>query len=75
MMETVPGLSPNCDRVAVTDSGSNMLAGMRAAKSITSNLRCLDHIINTCVQNAWKEEGPITDIMKLCADLTAKVNR
>jgi hypothetical protein len=75
MMETVPGLSPNCDRVAVTDSGSNMLAGMRAAKSITSNLRCLDHIINTCVQNVWKEEGPITDIMKLCADLTAKVNR
>jgi hypothetical protein len=75
MMENIPGLPPSCERVAVTDSGSNMLAGMKAAKSITSNIRCLDHIVNTCVQNAWKEEGPVADIMKKCSDLTAKVNR
>jgi hypothetical protein len=75
MMEAVPGLSPSCDRIAVTDSGSNMLAGMKAAKSISKNLRCVDHIINNCVQNAWKVDGPVADIMKICSDLTAKVNR
>jgi hypothetical protein len=75
MMESIPGLSPDCERVAVTDSGSNMLAGMKAAKSITSNLRCVDHIINTCVQNAWKEEESVVGIMKICTELTAKVNR
>jgi hypothetical protein len=75
MMEGVPGLSPSCDRFAVTDSGSNMLAGMKAAKSISKNLRCVDHIINNCVQNAWKVDGPVADIMKICSDLTAKVNR
>jgi hypothetical protein len=74
MVDSIPGLKDDADRVAVTDSGSNMLLGMKLAKSVTDNLRCLDHILNTAISEAWKKERK-TPVSKVIAKATALATR
>jgi hypothetical protein len=47
---------------------------MKLAKSVTDNLRCLDHILNTAISEAWKKERK-TPVSKVIAKATALATR
>jgi hypothetical protein len=61
--------------VAITDAGSNMLLAMKISRTIDCNLRCIDHVLNTSIKEAWKADTPIAGILKSCTDLCTYVHR
>jgi hypothetical protein len=77
MVDSIPELRPECSKVAVTDAGSNMLLAMKLSKHMDSNLRCVDHILNTAIQTAWRAESDtrVSKILKMCTDLCTYVHR
>jgi hypothetical protein len=77
MIESIPGLLPSCSKVAVTDAGSNMLLAMKVSKHVDANLKCIDHVLNTSIKEAWKAETgtPVAKVLKMCTDLCTYVHR
>jgi prophage DNA circulation protein len=77
MVDAIPELKPECTKTAVTDAGTNMLSAMKISRHMDSNLKCVDHIMNTAIQTAWKAENetPVANILKMCTDLSAYVHR
>jgi hypothetical protein len=77
MVESIPALRPDCSKVAETNSGSNMLLAMKLSRNVDHNLRCVDHVLNTAIKEAWKveTETPVALILKLCTDLCSYVHR
>ncbi len=50
MIWEISGLPAETFKMMTTDAASNMLKAMRESATINSHLRCIDHVINTCVQ-------------------------
>jgi hypothetical protein len=77
MIDAIPELKPECSKVAVTDAGSNMLLGMKLSRHVDANLKCIDHVMNTAIQSAWRAESEtrISSLIKMCTDLCAYVHR
>jgi hypothetical protein len=50
MIGEISGLPAETFKMMTTDAASNMRKAMRESATINSHLRCIDHVINTCVQ-------------------------
>jgi hypothetical protein len=50
MIGEIRGLSPDTFKTMTTDAASNMRKAMRESTVVNAHLRCIDHVINTCVQ-------------------------
>jgi hypothetical protein len=56
MINSIPGLKNDTYKSMTTDAAANMHKAMAESLVIDSHLRCIDHIINTCVQKALKKK-------------------
>jgi len=74
MINSIPGLKNDTYKSMTTDAAANMRKAMAESLVIDSHLRCIDHIINTCVQKALEEEAVCQAIQK-CKDLAAATHR
>jgi hypothetical protein len=74
MIKSIPGLKPDTFTTITTDSAANMRKAMKEALTVDSHLRCVDHIINTCVNKALEEESVSLAIQK-CKDLASATHR
>jgi hypothetical protein len=74
MIKNIPGLKPSTFSTITTDSASNMRKAMREALTIDTHFRCVDHIINVCVNRAVEEELVSQSIAK-CKDLASATHR
>jgi len=74
MIRNVPGLKPSTFTTITTDSASNMRKAMKDALTIDSQLRCIDHIINVCVNKALDEEL-VSQSVRKCKDLASATHR
>jgi hypothetical protein len=53
---------------------SNMRKAMRESLTVDTHLRCVDHIINTCVTKAL-EEDVVSQAIQKCKDLASATHR
>lgn len=74
MIKNIPGLKPSTFSTITTDSASNMRKAMREALTIDTHFRCVDHIINVCVNRALEEDLVSQSIAK-CKDLASATHR
>jgi hypothetical protein len=74
MIRNIPGLRPETLTTITTDSAANMRKAMREALTVDCHLRCVDHIINTCVTKALDEEA-VSQAIQKCRDLATATHR
>jgi len=74
MIKNIPSLKPSTFSTITTDSASNMRKARREALTIDTHFRCVDHIINVCVNRALEEELVSQSIAK-CKDLASATHR
>jgi hypothetical protein len=51
-----------------------MIKGMQESLVIDKHFRCIDHLINVCVQNALLEES-VSQAVQKCKDLASATHR
>ncbi|XP_021702767.1 zinc finger BED domain-containing protein 1-like [Aedes aegypti] len=74
MINSIPGINSSAMKYATTDSGANMLKAMSIANEITDNLKCFDHILNTCVTKAL-EQNSLREVVGQCKNLATLTHR
>jgi hypothetical protein len=74
MIKSVPGLKPDTYTTITTDSAANMRKAMKEALTVDDHIRCVDHIINTCVNKALEEDVVSLAVQK-CKDLASATHR
>ncbi len=74
MINNIPGLKEDCYKTMTTDAASNMIKGMQESLVIDKHFRCIDHLINVCVQNALLEES-VSQAVQKCKDLASATHR
>ena len=56
MIRNIPGMNDETFTTITTDYAANMRKAMRESLTVDTHLRCVDHIINTCVTKALEED-------------------
>jgi hypothetical protein len=74
MIKSIPGLKPDTYTTITTDSAANMRKAMKEALTVDDHIRCVDHIINTCVNKAL-EEDVVNLVVQKCKDLASATHR
>ncbi len=74
MIKSIPGLKPDTYTTITTDSAANMRKAMKEALTVDDHIRCVDHIINTCVNKALEEDVVSLAVQK-CKDLASATHR
>jgi len=74
MIRNIPGMNDATFTTITTDSAANMRKGMRNSLTVDTHLRCVDHIINTCVTKAL-EEDVVSQAIQKCKDLASATHR
>ena len=74
MINNIPGLQPECYKTMTTDAASNMRKAMEESFVIDKHFKCVDHVINVCVQRAL-DETAVSSAVQKCRDLATATHR
>jgi hypothetical protein len=74
MINNIPGLKQECYKTMTTDAASNMRKAMEESMVIDKHFKCVDHVINVCVQRAL-DEPTVSGAVQKCKDLASATHR
>ncbi len=74
MIKSIPDLKLDTYSTITTESAANMCKAMKEALTVDDHIRCVDHIINTCVNKALEEDVVNLAVQK-CKDLASATHR
>jgi hypothetical protein len=74
MINNIPGLKQECYKTMTTDAASNMRKAMEESMVIDKHFKCVDHVINVCVQRAL-DEPAVSGAVQKCRDLATATHR
>ena len=74
MINNIPGLRADCYRTMTTDAASNMRKAMEESMVIDKHFKCVDHVINVCVQRAL-DDSAVSAAVQKCKDLASALQQ
>jgi hypothetical protein len=74
MINNIPDLKEDCYKTMTTDAASNMRKAMEESLVIDKHFKCVDHVINVCVQKALDDPAVSLAVQK-CKDLATATHR